>query len=89
MTSALGGDVKGVSVTKSGSFLVECKKKGRAYRKTIKTLNVAKLLYNNLARELHGKSSCMNVVACTNAEREEAEALAGTLLRPVKRQKVA
>jgi hypothetical protein len=85
------GDVKGVSLTKSGSYLVECKLGPCRIRKTVKSIHVAKMLYNHLTRALNGKFAHVNRVDdATEEETSEANDLADGLLSndvPYKRAK--
>ena len=74
-------DVKGVSITATGSYLVECKKGPCHLRKTVKSKRVAMMVYNRLARALHGDCAYINTVDdATEAETSEANTIAHALL---------
>jgi hypothetical protein len=74
-------DVKGVSITATGSYLVECKKGPCHVRKTIKNKRVAMLLYNRLTRAMNGDCAYINTVDdATEAETSEANTIAHALL---------
>ena len=74
-------DVKGVSITATGSYLVECKKGSCHVRKTVKSKRVALLLYNRLARTIYGDCAFVNTVDdATEAETSEADTIAHALL---------
>jgi hypothetical protein len=74
-------DVKGVSMTATGSYLVECKKGPCHIRKTVKSKNVALMLYNILTRALNGDCAFTNPVDdATEEETTQANAIAHALL---------
>ena len=74
-------DVKGVSITATGSYLVECKKAARHIRKTVKVKNVAMMIYNHLTRAMNGDCAYINPVDdATEAETSEANTIAHALL---------
>ena len=74
-------DVKGVSITATGSYLVECKRGPCHLRKTVKSKRVALLLYNRLARTIYGDCAFVNTVDdVTEAETSEADTIVHALL---------
>jgi hypothetical protein len=86
-------DVKGVSPTVTGSFLVELKHGTCRLRKTVKDLMVAKLVYNLLATEICGpRAHKNNVHGATGIQHGQANAIAHALLstnRPAKRARLS
>jgi hypothetical protein len=74
-------DVKGVSITATGSYLVECKKGPCHVRKTIKNKRVAMLVYNRLTLAMNGDCAFINHVdGATEGETTEANTIAHALL---------
>ena len=73
--------LKGVSITATGSYLVECKKGSCHVRKTVKSKRVAMLVYNRVTRAMNGDCAYINTVDdATEEETTQANMIAHALL---------